>query len=152
MKKIIAGSILICSAFAVLYFGTKVWADEKEQEAVRVPLENYLKGHETGSAEYMRKAFHTEGKLIFIREGKYTTRSFEEYVGGMSGKPAADEAQRKRTIESVDIAGNAAVAKIILDYPTVKFVDYMTLLKIDGEWKIVNKSFYAEPKTPPVNK
>ena len=28
----------------------------------------------------------------------------------------------------------------------VKFVDYMTQSKIDGEWKIVNKSFYAEPK------
>jgi hypothetical protein len=38
------------------------------------------------------------------------------------------------------------VARIVLDYPTVKFVDYMTLLKIDGEWKIINKSFYAEPK------
>jgi len=25
------------------------------------------------------------------------------------------------------------------------------LLKIDGEWKIVNKSFHAEPKTKPAN-
>ncbi|HEX8636521.1 MAG TPA: nuclear transport factor 2 family protein [Pyrinomonadaceae bacterium] len=49
-------------------------------------------------------------------------------------------------MESVDITGNAASAKIILDYPTVRFTDYMSLLKIDGEWKIVNKTFYAEPK------
>lgn len=119
-----------------------------ELAAARVPLENYLKGHATGNAEFMRKAFHTEGKLIFIRDGKYTTRTFEEYIAGMKdGKPAADEAKRKRWIESIDVAGNAAVGKIILDYPTVKFVDYMTLLKIDGEWKIVNKSFYAQPKT-----
>jgi hypothetical protein len=64
------------------------------------------------------------------------------------GKPAPDEDKRKRWIESVEVSGSAAVGKIILDYPTVKFVDYMTLLKIDGEWKIVNKSFYAEPKPP----
>ena len=64
----------------------------------------------------------------------------------MSGKPAADESKRKRAIEAIDVVGNAAVARIILDYPTVKFIDYMTLLKINGEWKIVNKSFYAEPK------
>ena len=131
-----------------LSFGFSVWADESEKAAVRIPLENYLKGHETGNPEFMKKAFHTEGKLIFIRDGKYSTRTFEEYIAGMSGKPAADEAQRKRFIESVDIAGNAAIGKIILDYPTVRFVDYMSLLKIDGEWKIVNKSFYAEPKTP----
>jgi hypothetical protein len=128
----------------------KTQIDDPEIAAVRVPLENYLKGHATGNPEYMRKAFYTEGKLIFVRDGKYATRTFDEYIAGMKdGKPAADEDKRKRWIESVDVAGNAAVGKIILDYPTVRFVDYMTLLKIDGEWKIVNKSFYAEPKTQP---
>jgi hypothetical protein len=50
-------------------------------------------------------------------------------------------------IESVDVTGNAAVAKIVLDYPTTRLTDYFTLLKVDGEWKIMNKIFYAEPKT-----
>ncbi|HWS90407.1 MAG TPA: nuclear transport factor 2 family protein [Pyrinomonadaceae bacterium] len=122
---------------------------DAEASAARVPLENYLRGHATGDPEFMRKAFHTEGSLIFIRDGKYTTRSFAEYIAGMSGKPAPDEEKRKRWIESVDVAGNAAFGKIILDYPTVRFVDYMTLLKINGEWKIVNKSFHAEPKAAP---
>lgn len=147
MKKFTLLFVLIglCS----LFYGYGVWAETKEKELVKIPLENYLKGHATGDGEFMKKAFHTEGKLIFIREGKYATRTFEEYINGMSGKPAEDEAQRKRWIESIDIAGNSAVAKIILDYPNTKFVDYMTLLKIDGEWKIVNKSFYAEPKQKP---
>ncbi len=130
----------------------KTQNDDLVTAAVRVPLENYLQGHATGDAEFMKKAFYTEGKLIFVRDGKYTTRTFDEYIAGMKdGKPAPDEAQRKRWIESIDVAGNAATGKIILDYPNVKFVDYMTLLKIDGEWKIVNKSFYAEPKEKPKN-
>jgi hypothetical protein len=120
-----------------------------EKDAVRVPLENYIKGHETGDASYMRKAFHTEGNLIFIRDGKYTTRSFADYIAGSPGKPADDEAGRKRSIESIDVSGNAASAKIVLDYPTARLIDYMSLLKIDGEWKIVNKIFYAEPKAKP---
>jgi len=124
-------------------------AQTPEKDAVRVPLENYLKGHATGDGEYMRKAFHTEGNLIFVRDGKFTTRSFTDYIAGFTGKPAADEAQRKRSIEAIDVAGNAASAKIILDYPTARLVDYMSLLKIDGEWKIVNKIFYAEPKAKP---
>ena len=44
---------------------------------------------------------------------------------------------------------NTASAKIILDHPATRFVDYMSLLKIDGEWKIVSKIFYAEPKAKP---
>ena len=121
-------------------------AQSAEEKAVRVPLEHYLQGHATGDGAHHRAAFHPEARLFFIRDGKLTTRTSEEYIAGASGKPAADEAQRKRWIESVDIAGNAAVAKIILDYPTTRFVDYMSLLKVDGEWKIVKKTFYAEPK------
>ncbi len=121
-------------------------AADAETAAARVPLENYLRGHATGDPEFMRKAFHTEGNLIFIRDGKYTTRSFADYIAGMSGKPAPDEGKRKRWIESVDVAGNAAVGKVVLDYPSGRFVDYMTLLKLGGEWKIVNKSFHFEPK------
>lgn len=136
--------------FVIILCGlSSSFAQDSEKAAVRVPLENYIKGHETGDGEYMKKAFHTEGNLIFIRDGKYTTRSFAEYIAGMSGKPAADESKRKRSIDAIDLVGNAAVARITLDYPTTKFVDYMTLLKINGEWKIVNKSFYAEPKQQP---
>lgn len=148
MKKFIVLFLLI--GIGSLSYGYKVWADGKEIDAVKIPLENYLKGHEMGNAEFMKKAFHTEGKMMFVRDGKYTTRTFEEYIAGMKdGKPAADEADRKCWIESIEVSGNAAIGKIILDYPTAKFVDYMTLLKIDGEWKIVNKSFYVESKGQP---
>lgn len=126
-------------------------AQTADKDAVRIPLESYIKGHATGDGEYMRKAFHTEGNLIFVRDGNYMTRSFAEYIKGFTGKPADDEANRKRTIEAVDVSGNAAVAKIVLDYPTTRFVDYMSLLKINGEWKIVTKIFYAEPKAKPAD-
>jgi hypothetical protein len=136
---------LLFAFFTLFAIGGSAQTDEKA--AVRVPVENYIKGHETGDGEYMKKAFHTEGNMIFVRDGKYMTRSFAEYIKGFTGKPAADEKDRKRSIELIDVVGNAAVAKVILDYPTVKFTDYFTLLKIDGEWKIINKSFHAEQKT-----
>ena len=139
-------SYFIAIPLVLLSIAVFVSGQTSEAEAVRVPLENYLKGHATGNGEFHKKAFHTEGNLIFIRDGKYTTRSFAEYIAGSSGKPAADEGKRKRWIESVDVAGNVATAKIILDYPTAKLTDYMSLLKIDGEWKIVNKIFTSEPK------
>lgn len=137
---------LLLSSLLLFAFIFTAAAQHPDKDLVRVPLENYLKGHATGDGEYFKKAFHTEGNMIWVRDGKYSTRSFAEYIAGATGKPAADESKRKRWIESVEVVGNAAVAKIILDYPTVKFTDYMTLLKIDGEWKIINKSFFAEPR------
>lgn len=122
---------------------------EEDKRAVSVPLENYIKAHATGDGEYIRKAFHTEAKVMFAADEKFTQWSAEEFAARFTGKPAPDESKRKRSFEILDVAGNAAIAKVILDYPTVKFTDYMTLLKIDGEWKIINKTFYAEPKQQP---
>ena len=119
-----------------------------EEAAVRAALQHYLDGHATGRGEEFAAVMHPEMKMMFIREGAFTQRTSAEYIGGASGRPAADEAQRRRWIESVDVTGNAAQAKIVLDYPTARLTDYMTLLRIDGEWKIVNKIFHAEPRRP----
>ena len=143
---LVSGLCLAVTATAAAQSAAPKAAPSAEEAAARVPLEHYLQGHATGDGAHYRAAFHPEAKLFFIRDGKVTTRTSEEYIAGAPVKPPADEAQRKRWIESVDIAGNAGVAKIILDYPTARFVDYMSLLKVDGEWKIVNKTFYAEPK------
>lgn len=120
--------------------------DTREEPAVRVPLENYLKAHVTGNGDFIRQAFHRDAKIMSFRDNKFNQLTVEEFAARFTGKPAIDEASRKRSIENINITGNAAAAKIVLDYPTIKFTDYMSLLKIDGEWKIVNKSFYAEPK------
>ena len=121
-------------------------AGKGEEAAIRAALQHYLLGHATGDGAHFRKVFHPEAKLFFVRDGKLTTRTSDEYIAGATGRPAGDEAQRRRRIETVDVSGNAAVARIVLDYPSTRFVDYMSMLKIDGEWKIVNKTFYAEPK------
>jgi hypothetical protein len=134
------------------YSQTRTAAQTAEREAVKIPINNYFQGHATGNPDFIRKAFLPEGRVTFVRDGKVVQRTAEEFASGFTNKPAADEAQRKRAIESIDISGNAATVKVVLDYPAVKFTDYMSLLKIDGEWKIINKTFYAEPKSVPTTK
>lgn len=117
-----------------------------EEAAVRSALQHYLDGHATGRGEEFAAVMHREMKMMFIRDGQLMQRTSAEYIAATSGSPAADEAMRRRWIESVDVTGNAAQAKIVLDYPSARLTDYFTLLKIDGEWKIMNKVFHAEPK------
>jgi hypothetical protein len=112
----------------------------------RVPLELYIKGHATGNGDYWRQAFHANARIEGIRDGKLVSRTREEFAAGASGKPADDEAQRKRRIVSVEVTKDAAFAKVELDYPKVKFTDYFTLLKTDGEWKIMSKVYHGEPR------
>ncbi len=119
---------------------------QAEVAAVRAALERYLNGHATGRAEEFAVAMHGEMRLMSVREGKLTQRTAAEYISLSAGRPAPDEAGRRRWIESVDVTGTAAQAKIVLDYPAARLTDYMNLLKVDGEWKIVNKIVHAEPR------
>ena len=118
-----------------------------EQAAARKPLEAYIKGHATGDAAYMRQAFLPTAHIEGIRDGKFLSWTAEEYIAGFKGKPPADEAQRKRSIDAVDVSGNAAMARVTLDYPNGTFTDYFVLLKLDGEWKIANKVWTRQPKS-----
>jgi hypothetical protein len=133
---------------AALTIATPAFAQEQDEAGARAAVNHYLAGHITGSAEEFRAAFYPKGMLYWNKDGAFAERTMIDYIAGAPGKPAADEARRRRSIESLDVTGNAAMAKVVLDYPSVKFTDYLSLVKADGEWKIVNKIFNVERKAP----
>lgn len=138
-------SLLLLVALTI---ATPAFAQEKDEAGARAAVDHYLAGHATGSPDEFRAAFHPKAMLYWNRDGAFAERTSADYIAGASGKPAPDEAQRRRAIESLDVTGNAAMAKVVLDYPSVKFTDYLSLVKAGGEWRIVNKIFNVERKGP----
>ena len=141
-----------------LFFGfffilptTAMAQSTSEHDAVKLVMQNLLRAFETGDADLLRKTFRSDGTLVGYskKSGKVILRSGEEFATGFTGKPADDDAQRKRSFEILDVTENAALAKLMLDYPTWKGIDYMALSKIDGEWKIISKSWNAQAKPTP---
>jgi Putative lumazine-binding len=130
---------------------TAVAQSTSEHEAVKLVMQNLLRAFETDDADLLCKTFRSDGVLVGYskRTGKVVLRSGDEFAKGFTGKPADDEAQRKRSFEILDVTENAAVAKLMLDYPTWKGVDYMALSKIDGQWKIISKSWNVQAKPTP---
>ena len=118
-----------------------------DEAGVRAALEHYLEGHRTGQQEHMRQAFHADARMTFVRDGKLVVTPIAEYIARFNGQAAPDEAQRKRRISDLEITGNAATGRIELDYPNAFIVDYMTLLKDNGRWAIIAKSFQTIPKS-----
>jgi hypothetical protein len=124
-----------------------VTAQEAAEEALaRKPLESYMQGHATGDPAHIRAAFLPTARVDGLRDGKLVSRTAEEFASGFSGKPANDEAQRKRRIDRIELHGDAGMAQVTLDYPTITFTDYFVLLKVDGEWKIASKVYDAVRK------
>jgi len=137
-------------ALALILAGSTTLAQTPIAEdvaGVNAALQHYLNGHATGDPEEFRKAFHPDARMTFVRDGKLVITPISEYIARAPGKPAADEAQRKRRITHTEITGNAAIGRIELDYPSAFLVDYMTLLKDNGRWVIIAKSFNSAPKS-----
>lgn len=139
--------LLATSLIAVLTVASALSAQapQTEDQAVRAAINQYFKGHATGTPDEMRKAFLPTAHIEGNREGKFVSWTAEEYSSRFSGKPAADEASRKRTIDSVSVSGTAAMVKATLVHGATTFTDYFVLLKVDGTWKIANKVYSSRP-------
>jgi metallo-beta-lactamase class B len=113
------------------------------QDTPRDAIELYFQAHALGSGDFIRKAFAPDARIAFIENGELKQWTREEFAQRFHS-PAPDEYRRIRRVESLDVNGTAASAVVTLDYPQVLFRDHLSLLKIGGQWKIVNKVFSAE--------
>lgn len=135
--------ILTVVAFGTVYAGS---APEDDRAAIERTVGYYFAAGDNGDADSLAKAFHPEAKMLFKRDGKLAQLGQPEWQDRIRKATAPPTKANWRKIVSVDVDGDAAVAKCISDFDTFQFIDYMSLLKIDGEWKIVNKIFHRKEK------
>jgi len=138
MKPVLVLLLTVLTAATLLAAGT----DAGDLEAVEEVAGLYLEGARAGDPELMRQAFHESARLQGVRDGRYRELPIADYIAGT--KPSEGRAGMKSRVLSVDCAGTAALVKVEEDFGTVVYVDYLSLLKIDGRWWIVNKSYDAQ--------
>ncbi|SHK10087.1 nuclear transport factor 2 family protein [Chryseobacterium polytrichastri] len=117
---------------------------QSDKQLIRKVLTNYIEGRNNGDTARLSSAFHPQADL----------RSRDEKTGKLMIWPIADYINRftpgakincTGKIISINIAGNAAQAKIKLYYPDKTYADYFNLLKIDEKWVIASKIFSIYP-------
>jgi hypothetical protein len=120
-----------------------------DRAAIEETIGHYFRAGDTSSSQELRQAFHPATMMFFVKDGALTGVSQPEWwVRADANKTPVVALSRQ--IPIVDITGDAAVAKIVSDYPTHRFADYMSLMKITGRWWIVGKIFHrTEPHDAP---
>ncbi|MEO0573340.1 MAG: nuclear transport factor 2 family protein [Bacteroidota bacterium] len=135
-------TIFLFVALAFSFTATK--AQESDYELVAKTVNYYLEGGTNNDFETLKKAFHETATMKYITKDGYKEVNALAFFSGMdASKPKQN---RQTRIEDITISGHAANARLEIEYPTFMFVDFMNLLKIDGEWKVVNKIFYRKAK------
>ena len=140
-------TLILIAALALLPASSAAQQKSPDDAAVRKAIaDHYFKAHATGSGEPLKGMFVDEGRMMWVQDGQLRSRSSAEYIGGFKGTPPPDEAKRTRRVLMTDVTGDVAVAKVELDYPDTRFIDYFTLARVGGEWKIIHKTFQRFPK------
>jgi Putative lumazine-binding len=113
---------------------------EKEFELINQTLLDYIEGTANGEPNRLKRAFHKDFNLYFAQNDSLKIWNGQEYIAGVK---EGQKSNRIGRVVSIDYVDNAASAKIEVDMPARKrlYTDYLILLKYEGQWKIIHKSF-----------
>jgi hypothetical protein len=85
--------------------------------------------------------------LIGYRGENFTVTPYEEWSSGTaSGTQKRDPKDFENKLLDIEIKGYTALAKTELFWPGIYYYDYLTLIKKEGKWKIVHKTWYEEKR------
>jgi hypothetical protein len=133
MRKI----IFLCVTIFIFSFTTKAQTDLKTIQDIQTVVTYYLDGGTNGDSVMFSKAFVPDGQMRYMRNDTLFNFSLKDFMARARNNGVKQE--RKTKIESINVFGDAATAKLTIEYPTFYFHDIMSLLKTKDGWKIVSK-------------
>jgi len=112
---------------------------QSDYEAVIGLLNTYFDGLYEGDVEKLRGIFHDDAWL----KGNNYRKTRDEWLEAVAARPVPrDEGLGYDfNIQSLEVVNDQAMAKVDAPLPAAHFIDFLGLLKEDGQWKIVNKMY-----------
>ncbi len=143
MNTFFRAAVLVCAMMGLSLPVVAQVQQHKEFSAVDQTMKTLMQAFKAGRADIVFQVMNKDAVVIGYSstQQKNLMQTGEEWAKGFPGKPANDEDQRHRQYTILDISDTGAVVKVTLDYPQWLGVDYLALTKIDGQWKIISKSW-----------
>lgn len=117
-----------------------------DAELIRQVVEHYLHGLKFNDTTSLQRVFWPEARLFWVQAdgqlGELTQPQWYASFGGSVGK----EEPGVLRMAKIDQARDAASVKVIEEYPGSRYIDYLSLLRIQGRWWIVGKIYTVETK------
>jgi len=112
---------------------------EQEKKISQV-IQNYFEGTKKGDINLINKAFDKNTKLKHVKaDGSLYEADLEHFINYLkinNGMPIIET-----QILSIDVAATIANAKILFVFEDFIYVDFINILRIKDEWKIVDKVY-----------
>lgn len=120
-----------------------------ERVAIEQAIRTYFDGLHEGDADKLAAVFHETSALTFEHEGRVSIMTRDQWLDAVRARPSPKSKglARDDAILLLDQSGPAtAFVKVKCQIPPRYFTDYLSLLKVDGRWRIVQKVFATETR------
>lgn len=119
--------------------------------AVTDLLHRYYEGLYHCDTALLQLAFHPQAHYATASGGELLHLSLEDYLPIVAARtsPARRGDPYGYVVESIEFAGpDTASVRMLSTMLGKQFIDFLSLLKVDGKWRIIAKVFHHEPAAP----
>ena len=112
-----------------------------DYDSIAATVQLYIDGSAQGDAAKLTEGFHPNAQMYGAVGHDRYDEPITEYIKLVADSPGGETLRAR--ITSIVQAGDAASATVVEDgfWGTLSFVSFLTLSRIEGRWRIVNKNF-----------
>ena len=107
----------------------------------------YIDSMNESNPAKVKQAFHSNAKVVGYLHGDFMEMSVDNFASFVkSQQPSPKEKGENVVFEilSFEIEGATALVKVRDKYLGITFLDTLSFIKVESEWKIYNKLFHVE--------
>lgn len=115
--------------------------------ALLTTIDAYCQGIHQGDVTLLRSAFDPKAQLFGEVRGEPYYRSLDDYLAAVATRASPQSLGQpfRMTPLHVEETGNIAFAKLHCPIFDFNYIDYLSFVRRDGQWRIVNKLFTDVP-------
>ena len=118
--------------------------NESDTAAVTEVVLTYYDGMMAGDEAKLARAFHPRACIVGNYEGELEWLTLEEFVAECKDG-SGDAGARGWRIAGISFEGDTALVRLGAQYAGEWYSDDLSMLRIDGAWRIVHKTWYVHP-------
>ena len=122
---------------------TDITGNAAEWDAIQPAIQNYFDGLYHSDLDKLKAAFHPQAQVIGHFQGSFGAMTLDQFLGVVGQTPAPSQSGEEYDMKtvSVDVDGEVASVKVVDLYLGLRFIDVLTLMKVEDSWVIINKAY-----------
>jgi hypothetical protein len=107
----------------------------------------YIDSMDESNPDKVKQAFHSNAKVVGYLHNDFMEMSTDDFAGFVEAQQPSPKEKGENVVYEIlscEVQGATASVKVRDKYLGISFLDTLSFISIDNEWKIYNKLFHVE--------